>query len=102
MSGVRRAPLGALRSPGLYPARDERQDVAVRERVVGEARAAGVRVVQLRDKAAMGGAFLREAQALTALCHQYGALLSVNDRADVAVAAGADGVHVGQDDLPLA
>jgi thiamine-phosphate diphosphorylase len=102
MSEARQARLAILRTAGLYLVSDERQDAATRERVIGEALAAGVRVVQLRDKPAMGGALLREAQALTALCHQHGALLIVNDRADVAVAAGADGVHVGQDDLPLA
>src|SRR5437764_239863 len=102
MSEAREARLSMLRTAGLYLVTDDRQDVGTRERVIGEAVVAGVRVVQLRDKAAMGGAFLREAQALTALCHRHGALLIVNDRADVAVAAGADGVHVGQDDLPLA
>jgi thiamine-phosphate pyrophosphorylase len=102
MSEARAARLATLRTGGLYLVTDERQAPAMRQRVVAEALAAGVRVVQLRAKSAMGGDFYREARALVALCHEYSALLIVNDRADVAVAAGADGVHVGQDDLPLA
>jgi thiamine-phosphate pyrophosphorylase len=102
MNEARAARLATLRAAGLYLVTDERQDAATRWRVVAEALAAGVRVVQLRDKAALGRMFFEEAQALAALCHAQGALLIVNDRADVAVAAGADGVHVGQDDLPLA
>jgi thiamine-phosphate pyrophosphorylase len=102
MNDVRQARLATLRGAGLYLVTDERQSAATRTRVVAEALAAGVRVVQLRDKTAMGGVLLREAQELTAICHGYEALLIVNDRADVALASGADGVHVGRDDLPLA
>ena len=101
MSEARAARLAILRAGGLYLVTDERQDPGTRRHVVAEALAAGVRVVQLRDKAAMGRALFQEAQVLGELCHAHGALLIVNDRADVAVAAGADGVHVGQDDLPL-
>ncbi len=102
MSEARAARLATLRAAGLYLVTDDRQEAGARRDVVAAALEAGVRVVQLRDKAAMGGALLREARELAALCHQHGALLIVNDRADVALAAGADGVHVGQDDLPLA
>jgi thiamine-phosphate diphosphorylase len=102
MNAVRQTRLAILRAAGLYLVTDERQDLDRRRRVVEGALDAGVRVVQLRDKTAMGGAFFEEARALAALCHDHGAILIVNDRADVALAAGADGVHVGQDDLPLA
>ncbi|PXY37153.1 thiamine phosphate synthase [Prauserella sp. PE36] len=67
--------------------------------------AGGVDIIQLRDKT--GGAPLEARQELAALevlaqaCAEYGALLSVNDRADVALAAGADVLHLGQDDLPV-
>jgi thiamine-phosphate pyrophosphorylase len=101
MSETRHARLATLRGGGLYLVTDERQSVETRRHVVAEALAAGVRVIQLRDKTAMGGALFQEARDLVALCRSQGALLIVNDRADVAVAAGADGVHVGQDDLPL-
>src|SRR5688500_18205379 len=102
MSELRQRRLAALRAAGVYLVTDDSIEPARRQLVVTEALAAGARVVQLRDKRALGGALLREAATLAALCHQYGALLIVNDRADVAVAAGADGVHVGQEDLPLA
>jgi thiamine-phosphate pyrophosphorylase len=102
MSERRQQRLAILRSAGLYLVTDERVGREARRAVVEQALAAGVRVVQLRDKHALGRALLEEARALGALCRAYGALLIVNDRADVAVAAEADGVHVGQEDLPLA
>lgn len=62
----------------------------------------GARFIQLRDKAASSAARLALADAAVALTRPAGARLIVNDRADVARMAGADGVHVGQDDLPVA
>jgi thiamine-phosphate pyrophosphorylase len=62
---------------------------------------AGTDVVQLRAKDAEGGDLLRWATVFRAAADRHGALFVVNDRPDVAVAAGADGVHVGQNDLPL-
>jgi thiamine-phosphate pyrophosphorylase len=64
--------------------------------------AGGARVLQLRLKAAGAGELLDVARAVRAHTRRAGALLVVNDRADVARAAGADGVHLGQDDLPIA
>ncbi|HQO38651.1 MAG TPA: thiamine phosphate synthase [Candidatus Omnitrophota bacterium] len=61
---------------------------------------AGVRVVQYRDKDASSAVMYRKARVLKRLCG--GALFIVNDRIDIAMAAGADGVHLGQDDMPLA
>jgi thiamine-phosphate pyrophosphorylase len=58
--------------------------------------------VQYRDKEGDDIARLARAQQLCQLCHQYGALLIVNDRVDVAVAVNADGVHLGQQDFPIA
>jgi thiamine-phosphate pyrophosphorylase len=63
--------------------------------------AGGADVVQLREKEVPGGEFLALAREVVARCHRAGALSIINDRADVAAAAGADGVHVGQDDLPV-
>lgn len=60
---------------------------------------AGARVIQLRGKGLGDGALLRAARDAVAAAHAGGALLIVNDRPDVARIAGADGVHVGQDDL---
>jgi len=65
--------------------------------------AGGATFLQLRAKAISSGALLDLAQAIAELAHQSGAALIVNDRADLARLAGADGVHVGQEDLvPLA
>ncbi len=59
----------------------------------------GARFLQLRAKQATGAWLLETTSALVALARPAGALVVVNDRADVARLAGADGVHVGQDDL---
>jgi thiamine-phosphate pyrophosphorylase len=61
--------------------------------------AGGATLVQLRDKANDTGPMVAEARALKAALAPYGVPLVVNDRVDVALAAGADGVHVGQDDM---
>ncbi len=58
----------------------------------------GVAVVQYRDKSADPARRLAEAQALRALCGRYGAAFIVNDDVDLALAVGADGVHLGRDD----
>ena len=63
---------------------------------------AGARIMQLRLKDVGSREFLDIARTIAALCHDYGALLIVNDRADIAKLANAAGVHVGQDDLPFA
>jgi thiamine-phosphate pyrophosphorylase len=60
--------------------------------------AAGVRWVQLRMKRAEPGEWRRQARAAVAACHRHGALLCVNDSVDVALEAGADGVHLGRED----
>jgi thiamine-phosphate pyrophosphorylase len=62
--------------------------------------AGGVDVVQLRDKQAEAGPLLAAAAVLRSAAERHGALFAVNDRADVALAAGADILHLGQDDLP--
>lgn len=64
--------------------------------------AAGARIVQLRLKDAPARDFLAAATAIASRCRASGALLIVNDRVDIAVLSGADGVHLGQTDLPLA
>ncbi|MCD4707957.1 MAG: thiamine phosphate synthase [Candidatus Sabulitectum sp.] len=66
-----------------------------------EALIAGVRFVQLRDKNASTQSLLNSAMELRDLCAGYSSYFVVNDRIDVAMAAGADGVHLGQSDMPL-
>jgi thiamine-phosphate diphosphorylase len=62
--------------------------------------AGGCRMVQLRDKEWPSGRLLPLAERLRARCAAAGATFIVNDRVDLALAVGADGVHLGQDDLP--
>jgi thiamine-phosphate pyrophosphorylase len=64
--------------------------------------AGGARLLQLRVKDLPSREFLTLAQQVRDVCHSYGCLLIINDRADIALAVDADGVHVGQEDLPLA
>jgi thiamine-phosphate pyrophosphorylase len=59
----------------------------------------GARFLQLRAKALPSAALLETAAAIAEAARAAGAIFIVNDRADIAVLAGADGVHVGQDDL---
>ena len=62
--------------------------------------AGGARLVQLRDKDTPLAVLYPRAKALCDRCHRAGALFIVNDRADLALALGAGGLHVGQEDLP--
>ncbi len=62
---------------------------------------AGVRVMQLRLKDASGRDFLAAARAISAMCHRRRAIFIVNDRVDIAMLSEADGVHLGQNDIPL-
>lgn len=72
------------------------------ESVVEECLDAGARAIQLRDKGATPRELLEQALTLRPLTQRWGALLFINDRFDVALASGADGVHLGPDDLPVA
>jgi thiamine-phosphate pyrophosphorylase len=71
------------------------------EDVCEEALEAGVRVFQLRDKQTSTRSLIGQAIQLKRLAERFGATFLVNDRADVAFASGAHGVHLGQDDMPL-
>ncbi len=62
----------------------------------------GLNLVQYRDKDGKDSDRLEQAHQLCQLCHQYNALFIVNDRVDIALAVDADGVHLGQDDVPVA
>jgi thiamine-phosphate pyrophosphorylase len=70
--------------------------------VVAACLAAGAPAIQLRDKRATARELHEQSRALLELTRPAGALLFVNDRLDVALAAGADGVHLGPADLPVA
>jgi thiamine-phosphate pyrophosphorylase len=62
----------------------------------------GADCLQLREKDLPDGELLDRANRLTELCHKYEAVFIVNDRPDIAALSGADGVHVGQDDMAVA
>jgi thiamine-phosphate pyrophosphorylase len=74
---------------------------AAAEQVLRPALRGGVDMVQLRDKRAGDDEILRAAARFRRACEEHGALLWLNDRPDLALAAGADGVHVGQGDTPV-
>lgn len=69
--------------------------------VVAAAVQGGVTCVQLREKQLDTRAFLAQAQALKALLAPHGVPLIINDRIDIALACGAEGVHLGQSDMPV-
>ena len=71
-------------------------------RVLEEAADAGVRIVQLREKHLSGKDLFRRAEQFRKICDRYDILMIMNDHLDIALMCGADGVHLGQDDLPLA
>ncbi|QDV75039.1 thiamine phosphate synthase [Botrimarina mediterranea] len=63
---------------------------------------AGADVLQLRDKSLDDRTLVERARHLASLCRRHGVTSIINDRADIAVAAGADGIHVGQEELTVA
>ena len=63
---------------------------------------AGLTLLQYREKTADDAVKLFHAQKLCQMCHHYGALFIMNDRVDLALAVDADGVHLGQQDIPIA
>jgi thiamine-phosphate pyrophosphorylase len=99
LGSERRARLAAAR---LYLVCDAKPGGRDLPDVVRGAVAGGVEVVQLRDKQLPDEELVAVANAARALCERLGALLIVNDRPFVASESGADGVHVGQDDMPVA
>jgi len=88
-----------LASARLYFVTDVRPRL---EELLAAALAGGVDMVQLRDKEAGDDELVRAAAVFRRLCDEHGALFWLNDRPDLVEACGADGVHVGQDDMPAA
>ncbi|MDQ1646841.1 MAG: thiamine-phosphate pyrophosphorylase [Cryptosporangiaceae bacterium] len=95
----RQARLAASR---LYLCTDARERQGDLPGFLDSALAGGVDVVQLRQKGLEARQELAYLEVFADACARHGALLAVNDRADLALAAGADILHLGQDDLPVA
>jgi thiamine-phosphate pyrophosphorylase len=87
---------------GLYVVTDEALSKGLTHFQIAErAVRGGATVIQLRDKSLGGRELLATALKIKKITQKAGVLFIVNDRLDVALASGADGVHLGQDDLPL-
>ncbi|MEP9407267.1 thiamine phosphate synthase [Peribacillus frigoritolerans] len=79
------------------------ESIAIEEltRIIAESVSGGVSIVQLREKNNSSLSFYKNASALKQLLNELSIPLVINDRVDIALAVGADGIHIGQDDLPL-
>jgi thiamine-phosphate pyrophosphorylase len=86
--------------PKLYPITDRSLSGLSHAEQVARLADGGARVVQLREKHLSPRDFYREAEEALRVARERGVKLIVNDRADIALALGADGLHLGQDDMP--
>ncbi len=86
----------------LYLCTDARRSQGDLARFLDAVLGAGVDIVQLREKGLEAAEELSLLKVFADACRRHGRLLAVNDRADIALAAGADVLHLGQDDLPVA
>ncbi|WP_045423391.1 thiamine phosphate synthase [Vibrio jasicida] len=84
----------------LYLVTDDQQDLATLKRVVRKAVEGGVTMIQVREKHGDVRAFIGRAQAVKDILKDTDVPLIINDRVDVALAVDADGVHLGQSDMP--
>ena len=85
----------------LYLCTDSRRSQGDLPEFLDAVLGAGVDIVQLREKNLEAGEELGLLEVFADACRRHGRLLAVNDRADIALAAGADVLHLGQDDLPV-
>jgi thiamine-phosphate pyrophosphorylase len=90
-----------IQIPKLYAITDRQWSNCTHEEIVRMLLDGGASLIQLRDKEASGRELLDQAIACLKLTRMAGATLIINDRVDVALTAGADGVHLGQDDLSV-
>ncbi|AMM92218.1 thiamine phosphate synthase [Peribacillus sp. SIMBA_075] len=79
------------------------ESIAIEEltKIIAESVSGGVSIVQLREKNNSSLSFYKKASALKQLLSELSIPLIINDRVDIALAVEADGIHIGQDDLPL-
>lgn len=102
MSAIHEERLRRFREAGLYLVTSQLLSAGrTTVEIVRAALAGGVRLIQLREKEMPLREYVALAQQVRELTAQAGCLLIINDRVDVALAVGADGVHLGQDDFPI-
>lgn len=89
-----------LELPRIYPITDTRISGLSHLEQVKRLVAGGARFIQLREKYASPGDFFEQANAVIIFARETGVKILINDRVDIALALKADGVHLGQDDLP--
>lgn len=89
-----------FRLPRVYPLTDARLSGLSHADQVAQQTLGGASLIQLREKQLSPAALFTEARAAFEVAEKAGARLIINDRADIALAVGAHGVHLGQDDLP--
>jgi len=92
--------LHALAGKRVYPITDRQLSQLSHAQQVGKLVEAGAPLIQLREKFASPAEFYNHAAAALQVARAHGVALIINDRADIALALQADGVHLGQDDLP--
>jgi thiamine-phosphate pyrophosphorylase len=92
--------LKALGHTRLYPLTDRQISGLSHAQQVVELSDSGARVIQLREKELSEREFFNEAAAAVGIARERGVRIIINDRIDIAMALNADGVHLGQDDLP--
>lgn len=92
--------MSKLKDFGLYFITDSRLTKKTVVDDVKSAIKAGVKIIQYREKDASARQMLKEAAEIKDLCKKNKVILLINDRIDIALAADADGVHLGQDDMP--
>ncbi|MFN8005751.1 MAG: thiamine phosphate synthase [Terriglobia bacterium] len=87
--------------PPIYVILDTQYAAPPFESLIGTIARTGVGWVQLREKTASSRIFFERARSFVASCHQHGLTAFINDRVDIASLTDADGVHLGQEDLPV-
>ncbi|WP_285766352.1 thiamine phosphate synthase [Peribacillus sp. SI8-4] len=85
----------------LYLVTEESIGIENLTKIIAESISGGVSAVQLREKNNSSLSFYKKAAALKQVLNELSTPLIINDRVDIALAVGADGIHIGQDDLPL-
>ncbi|MFS0762886.1 thiamine phosphate synthase [Peribacillus phoenicis] len=85
----------------LYLVTEESIGIEELTKIIAESVSGGVSIVQLREKNNSSLSFYNKASALKQLLNKLSIPLIINDRVDIALAVAADGIHIGQDDLPL-